>query len=323
MKYKVLIPQDITETGKDYLREHDCELMILKDSSVENICKNVTDVDAILVRTADYPAQVFEAAKRLKVIARHGAGVDNIDLEAAALHGVQVCNAPVANSTSVAEHTIMMILACAKNAILQDKACRRGDYDSRNRVKGTELEGKTLGLIGCGHIGRLVAEKAFYGFGMKVIGYDAYADPAVLPEYIGQKNSMDEVFSEADFISLHIPLNDETRGMVNKEIFVKKMKNSACLINCARGGIVNEDDLYEALKRGEIAGAGLDVFETETLNPNEPLDPNCKLYTLDNVIVSPHNAALTVEAADKMGLHAAWGIVEVLTGQKPTWSVKK
>ena len=132
--FKVVIPQDITAAGRDYLKAHDCEVKVLEDCSVENICKEVVDADALLVRTTAYPAAVFEAAKKLKVVARYGAGVDNIDIEAATKHGVQVCNAPIANSNSVAEHTFMLLLACAKNLIIQDKACRKGDFVWGDRI---------------------------------------------------------------------------------------------------------------------------------------------------------------------------------------------
>lgn len=316
MSFKVLIPQDITDAGKNYLREHDCEVTVLSDSSVESICAAVKDADALLVRTASYPAEVFDAAGKLKVVARYGAGVDNVDLEAAARHGVQVCNAPFANSNSVAEHTVTLMLACAKNLILQDHACRTGDFESRNRTKGVELDGKVLGLIGCGHIGRLVAQKAALGFGMKVIGYDAYAKQKEMPEYLTLLDRAEDVYQEADFLSLHVPLTPSTKHMVDKTV-MNRMKTGAVILNCARGGVVNEADLYEAVKSGKLAGAGLDVFA------DEPIDPRNPLYTLDRVIVSPHNAALTVEAADRMGLHAAQGIVEVLTGKNPTWPVKR
>lgn len=312
--FKVVIPQDITAAGRDYLKAHDCEVKVLEDCSVENICKEVVDADALLVRTTAYPAAVFEAAKKLKVVARYGAGVDNIDIEAATKHGVQVCNAPIANSNSVAEHTFMLLLACAKNLIIQDKACRKGDFESRNRTKGVEVDGKTLGLIGCGHIGRLVAQKAALGFGMKVVGYDAYVKPENMPEYIQLVDTPEEVYRQADFLSLHVPLTPDTRDMVNKEVFAM-MKPTAIVLNCARGGVINEADLYQAVVDGSIAGAGLDVFEDEPINPQNPL------YTLDKVIVTPHDAALTFEAADRMGLHAAQGIVEVLQGKKATWPV--
>ncbi len=225
-----------------------------------------------------------------------------------------MCNAPFANSNSVAEHTITLLLACAKNLIIQDHACRTGDFESRNRIKGVELEGKVLGLIGCGHIGRLVAQKAALGFGMKVVGYDAYADRKDMPEYLTLLDSSKDVYQKSDFLSLHVPLTPSTKNMVNKEI-MDHMKQGAVLLNCARGGVVNETDLYEAVKKGKLAGAGLDVFA------DEPIDPENPLYTLDRVIVTPHNAALTAEAADRMGLHAAQGIVEVLNGKQPTWPV--
>lgn len=320
MSYKVLIPSDITSAGKEYLKEHDCEITVLDDSSVENICRNVADADAILARTEDYPAEVFEAAKKLKVIGRYGSGVDNIDLEAARRHGVQICYTPFANANSVAEHTMMLILACAKNAVLQDKACRAGDFASRNRNRGVELEGKTLGLIGCGNIGRLVAKKAAYGFDMKVIGYDAYVDPAKIPDYIQLKDCEDDIYREADFISLHVPLVKDTRRMIGKAA-LDKMKTTAYVINCARGGVIDEEALYDAVSSGRIAGAGLDVFESEILDMGKPLDSESPLFTLEQIVVSPHNAALTIEACDRMGIHAAQGIVEVLTGRKPTWPV--
>lgn len=314
MAFKVLLPQDITAAGRDYLKENGCEVKVLEDCSVESICREVVDADALLVRTASYPAQVFDAARKLKVVARYGAGVDNIDIDAATKHGVQVCNAPIANSNSVAEHTMMLLLACAKNLIIQDKACRRGDFESRNRTKSIELEGKTLGLVGCGHIGQLVARKAALGFGMKVLGFDAYAKPENMPEYITLVSNVEDLYRQADFVSLHVPLTPETRNMVGASVFAM-MKPTAIIISCARGGVVNEDDLYAAVTKGTIAGAGLDVFVDEPINPQNPL------YTLDNVVVTPHNAALTFEAADRMGLHAAQGILEVLQGKKPTWPV--
>ena len=316
MSWKVLIPQDITPAGKEYLKQNGCEIEVLTDCTVENICRHCADADAMLVRTASYPKEIFEAAKKLKVMARFGAGVDNIDLKAATEHGVQVCNAPIANSNSVAEHTIALILACAKNLIIQDTACRAGDFEARNRIKGRELDGKILGLIGCGHIGQLAAQKAVYGFGMKVIGYDAYADPAKVPDFIRLVADPSEIYKEADFISLHVPLTEQTRNMIDSEIF-SMMKPEAVLINCARGGVVNEKDLFEAVKNGKIAGAGLDVFEEEPVTAANPL------FELKNIVVTPHNAALTFEASDRMGLHAAQGIIEVLNGKKPTWPVNK
>lgn len=317
MNYKVLIPQDISRAGKDYLERRGFQVTVLNDSSEKAVCEAVGDYDAVLARTAPYTRAIIQAGKKLKVIARYGAGTDNIDLKAATECGVQVCNAPVANSNSVAEHTVALILACANNMVVQDRETRKGNYESRNRLKSMEVSGKTLGLIGCGHIGQRVAEKAAKGFRMKVIGFDSYLPKDRVPEnLIEMKGSMDEVLAQSDFISLHVPLTRETKNMIDMAA-LSKMKKSAILINCARGGIINEKDLYDALKRRVIAGAGLDVFATEPVEASNPL------FALDNIIVSPHNAALSYEAMDQMGIDAAKGIEEVLTGKSPTWPVNR
>lgn len=316
MGSKVLIPQDITAAGKEWLISKGYEVTVLKNSSAEAILEVIGDYDAVLARTAEYPRKILEAGKKLKVIARYGAGVDNIDCKAATELGIQVCNAPVANSNSVAEHTITLLLACAKNLLVQDRETRNGNYESRNQRKGMEVRGKTLGLIGCGHIGQLVAKKAYFGLDMQVIGYDAYLKQEQIPEYIHMEQEAEDVLAKADFVSLHIPATPETKDFINAGR-LRKMKSSAVLLNCARGGVVNEKDLYVALIEKKLAGAGLDVFK------KEPPDKENPLFSLENVIVSPHNAALTCEAMDKMGLHAAQGIDEVLQRKKPTWPVNQ
>lgn len=317
MSYKVLIPQDISQAGKDYLTQRGFRVTVLNDSSEKAICEAVEDCDAILARTALYTRAIFQAGKKLKVVARYGAGTDNIDLEAATKFGIQVCNAPVANSNSVAEHTVALILACANNLMVQDREARKGNYESRNQLKSREISGKTLGLIGCGHIGQRVAEKAAKGFQMKVIGFDSYLPKDKVPAgLIEMKDSMDEILAQSDFISLHVPLTKETKNMFDMAAILK-MKKDAILINCARGGIIDENDLYDALKRRVIAGAGLDVFAREPVEASNPL------FSLDNIIVSPHNAALSYEAMDQMGIDAAKGIEEVLNGRSPTWPVNK
>lgn len=316
MKAKVLIPQDITQAGKDYLKDKGYQVKVLEDASVETLKKEVADADAVLFRTAKYPREVLEAGKNVKVYARYGAGVDNLDVAAATELGIWVCNAPVANSNSVAEHTIALIMACANNLIVQDRQARQGNYNSRNEMPSNELRGKTLGLVGCGHIGQLVAQKAYLGLGMKVKGYDEYIAPEKLPDYIEKTDDLEEIFSTCDYVSLHIPATPQTRNLVDRKLLAK-MKKTGVLINCARGGIVNEKDLYEALAANRIKAAGLDVFE------NEPDILGNPLFDLDRVIVSPHNAALTYEAMDQMGIDAAKGIDEVLSGQVPKWAVNK
>lgn len=314
--FKVLIPEDIAPKGKEYLVSKGFDVEVLSDCSVENICRNVVDADAILARTTPYPAEIFHAAKQLKVIARYGAGFDNIDLDAASKAGVQICNTPTANSNSVAEHAIGLMIACASQLLYQDHETRQGHWNVRNTRKRTELRGKTLGLIGCGHIGQLTAEKAHLGFGMPVIGYDAFADPAKIPEYINMKETMTEIFENADVISLHIPATAETKGSVDKNM-LELMKPDSILINCARGGIVNEADLNQCMKDNTFRTAGLDVFEQEPALASNPL------FNLENVIVTPHSGALTYEAMEQMGLDAAAEIERVLLGQKPKWAVNR
>jgi D-3-phosphoglycerate dehydrogenase len=314
MGYKVLIPQDITQAGKDYLKNKGYKVLIGSDYSVETICKEVVDCDAILARTAQYPKEVMEAGKKLKVISRHGAGTDNIDIKAATEIGIKITNAPVANCNSVAEHTIALILACASNIVYMDKEVKKGNWEERNVTKSIEVNSKVLGIIGLGRIGRYVAEKAFYGLGMKVIGYDPYITKENGIKNIEIIDNMQDVFRRADFISLHIPSTPETRGSINKDVF-NIMKETSFLINCARGEIVNEEHLYVALSTKKIRGAALDVLAVEPAISSNPL------FELDNVIISPHNGALTFEAMDKMGIHAAMGIDEVLNNQQATWPV--
>jgi len=314
MAFKVLIPQDVSQVGKDYLLERGYEIKMGTGITVEQIAKDVEDCDAILARTAPFPAEVLKAGKKLKVVARHGVGVDNIDLKTAEELGIWVTNAPLSNANSVAEHTIGFIIACARNMVRCDKEFRAGNFEIRNQLNGYDLEGKTLGLIGVGRIGTMVAKKAALGLDMKVIGYDPYVTQDKVIPQIELINDWDYIFKNADFISLHMPANEKTKGIVGMKEF-EMMKPTAYFINCARGEIVNEPDLIEALKNKKIAGAALDVFSSEPLPMDSPL------FKLDNLIMTPHNAALTKEATMRMALHAAIGIDEVLSGKKPSWPV--
>jgi D-3-phosphoglycerate dehydrogenase len=314
MAKKVLIPQDITPAGKNYLLERGYEIKIGSGTTADAIAKDVEDCDAILARTAQFPAEVIKAGKKLKAIGRHGIGVDNIDVNTCTELGICVTNAPLSNANSVAEHTIGFIIALAKNMVKIDKEFRNGDFEIRNRLKGIDLEGKILGLVGLGRIGTLVAKKAALGLGMKVLGYDPYVKKNQAAPEIELVNDWDTIFKKSDFVSLHLPATQETKGRVGKKEF-DMMKPSAYFINAARGEVVNEADLIAALQQKKIAGAALDVFEKEPPAKDNPL------FKLDNVIVSPHNAALTQEAMDRMGLHAAIGIDEVLTQKEPSWPV--
>ncbi|MGE4352497.1 MAG: hydroxyacid dehydrogenase [Oscillospiraceae bacterium] len=312
---KVVIPQDITAAGKDYLKERGYEIVIgTGNTDIEAMKAQIAGADAILARTAPYTAEVLAAAPNLKVIGRHGIGVDNIDIDYCTAHGIYVCNAPTSNGISVAEHTVGMILACAHHFSLFDRGVRKGEWGFRNKYRSMDLEGKTLGLVGMGRIGSMVAKMCMAAFDMKVIGYDAYLPAERFPAGSTKVETMEDVLKNADFVSLHVPSTPETRGSINKTT-IGMMKPTAYLINCARGEVVNEADLYECLKNGVIAGAGIDVF------PTEPPAKNCPLFELDNIIMTPHSAALTQESMDRMGLHAAMGIHDALTGKKPQWAL--
>ncbi len=308
MGKKVLIFQDISNPGKEFLTNLGYELII----GGSDLFAAAADCDAILARTAKYTRELIEKCPKLKIIARHGVGYDNIDVEACTQRGIYVSIAATANMLSVAEHTMALVLECAKSLRVIRKEFYAGNWDIRNRNLGFELEGKVLGLVGCGRIGVLTAKMAALGFGMKVLGFDPFVD--IMPEYIERVASRDELFEKADFISLHLPANDQTRRSVGvREL--KLMKPTAFLINCARGEVLDEVALIEALKANSIAGAALDVFETE------PPDMNGALFQLDNCLLTPHSAAQTKEAGDRMGLHAAQEIDRVLSGQKPFWPV--
>lgn len=312
--YKVLIPQDINQAGKTYLKKHGYKIVVGKNWDTETIKREIMDSHAVIARTEKYPAEVIAAGKNLKIIARYGVGTDNIDVKAAEELGVIVTITKGANKQSVAEHTIALLLACAKNLIYCDKECRKGNWNVRNSVSGVELKGKKLGLIGLGDIGLAVAKKAHFGFEMEILGYDPYLDAKDLPDYIEVVQTIDDIFTKSDFISVHVPLTSQTKHMIDKEL-LEKMKPTAYLINCSRGGIVNESDLYEVLKNNRIAGAAMDVFEIEPATKDNPL------FTLDNFIASPHNAGLTKEAAEAVALSAAKAVHYVLSGRKPEYPI--
>ncbi len=316
MSYSVLIPQDIAEEGKAWLRERGYEIRMGRGATVEDMVLDVADCDAILARTAPVPAKVLEAGKRLRVIARHGVGYDNIDVARATELGIRVTFAPESNASTVAEYVVGCIVALARNLTRSDSEFRRGNWSFRDQVMGEDLAGKALGIVGFGKIGRLVAKKAAFGLDMTILAHDPNLVPGQGPEHVTPVPSWEKIFSSSDFVTLHIPGGNRTRGIVGAKEFAL-MKKSAFLINSARGDIVNESDLIEALREGAIAGAALDVFALE------PPDPCNALFSLDNVLLTPHSAAHTRECMVRMALDAARGIDEVLTGKRPTWPVNE
>ena len=311
---KIYIPEDIAQAGKDYLLKRGYEIKPGSSLKEEIMAREVADCQGILVRTAPITEKIMKAGKELKVISKHGVGVDNIDMKAANQLGIQVTNGPMSNASSVAEHAVALMAAAARHIPEMDKNVRTGNWASRNQVKLTELEGKTLGLIGLGRIGKLTAQKAVVSFGMKIKAYDNQISQDLAPKYIEMENSLEKLFSSCHVISIHCPLTKETKGLVNS-YYLSLMKPGSILVNCARGGIVDEKALYEALVSGQIGGAALDVLEQEPPKLDHPL------LRLSNVIFSPHCAAHSKESFDRMAVHAAMGIDQALSQKEITWPV--
>ena len=272
----------------------------------------IGDIDGLLVRTRVLDANTIEAADRLRVIARYGVGCDNIDVGAATRRGVPVLIAPHANSESVAEHVFSLLLAVRRRTIACDRLVRTGRFHERDSELLHDLAGSTLGIIGLGRIGREVARIARDGFRMEVIGYDPWLQDALAGEPQAAdvpplEGRLDAVLSRSDAVTLHIPRTPETVGLIGRSEFLT-MPAHAVLINTARGGIVDESALADALADGQIAGAGIDVLEQEPPEVDHPL------FDLETVVLSPHNAGLTHRSTRRVGMAAAQGILDVLDG---------
>jgi D-3-phosphoglycerate dehydrogenase len=292
----------------EILKKAGLSVAFKSDPEPENesvVAELIGDAEAVIVGVDRIGEVVLSSCPHLKVISKHGIGVDNIDLEAAKKRGIVVANAPGTNSESVADMAFLFILSCARHLKLVLEQIQNKKWSSP--LLGSELEGKILGIVGLGRIGKGVARRAL-GFGMKVI----YFDPFVEEESFTRVN-LEELFQIADFITLHLPLSSQTRHLVNEKL-LSLMKKEAFLINTARGELVDEEALYRFLKEGRIAGAGLDVLSFEP-----PFES--PLLTLPNVLVTPHVAAHTKEANMKMGRIAAWNVVHVLEGREPLYRV--
>jgi len=310
-KLKILITQPIHESGQKLLIMKGYDVLVASDITESTLAREVRDVSGLLVRTAKIPASVIEAGRVLRVIARHGVGYDNIDVAAATHRKIPVCITPRANAVSVAEHVFALMLALTKKIVPYDRATRKNNWDIRNNFSAVDLDGKILGVIGMGRIGTLVCQKAKAAFNMEVMVYSPRASRETIEKAGGKKVSgIPELLTVSDIVTLHVPLTGETGGLIGKAEF-HMMKPSAFLINCARGPLVDEEELFRALKDGIIAGAGLDVFD-----PEPPRDDN-PLFGLTNVVLSPHSAGLTAECVMRMASQAAQTIIDVLEGRRP------
>lgn len=304
---KVLIADQINEKGIDELKDI-VEVVVQTDITPEELVKSIADYDGIVVRSrTKVTREVIEASRKLKIIARAGVGVDNVDVEAATEKGIMVVNAPESTSITVAEHTMGIILSLARKISIADKSVKEGKWE-KNKFMGSELAGKTLGVIGMGRIGSQVVKRC-KAFDMEILVNDPYITEEVASKLGAQIVERDTLFRESDVVTVHVPLTPETKHSIGKKEFAL-MKGTAFIVNCARGGIIEEEDLYQALTNGEIGGAGLDVFE------NEPPEGN-PLLDLDNLVATPHIGASTREAQRDAAIIVAKEIKKVLTGGAP------
>jgi D-3-phosphoglycerate dehydrogenase len=312
MTFKILIATrsfgSTSSAPWEVLRQAGCELVradMTQPMSEARLIDLLAGVDGAIIGVVPMTAHVLENAPTLKVVSMHGVGVDHIDLQAASRLGIVVANCLGSNDQSVADLTLGLMISAARDLPRADGALRQGGWGS---YQGHELWNKTLGLVGLGYVGRAVARRAL-GFDMKILAYDPYVDPqrAGLPAL--SFVALDELIRESDFISLHSPLTEETRHMIGAAQFAA-MKPGAYLINTARGGLVDEQALYQALSSGQIAGAALDVYAAEP-------PAGSPLLKLDNIVLTPHIAAHTQEAIERMGVMAARNVLLALQGGQP------
>ena len=294
---KILVADDVSDSGLQPLRDANFDVEKRTGLSPVELLAAVADCQGLVVRSeTKVTSEVMDAAGELRVIGRAGVGVDNIDVPAATARGIVVMNAPDGNTITTAEHTIALLISLARNVAQANSSLKSGKW-ARKGFIGVELQGKTLGVIGLGRIGRTVSARA-RAFGMQIVAFDPFIAPEQARDLEIEVGGLDDVFARADFITVHTPLTAETRGIVGQEAFAK-MKPGVRIINCARGGLVDEQALCEAIKSGIVAGAALDVFE------KEPPDGDNPLLVLDEVIVTPHLGASTTEAQEGVAFTVA------------------
>ena len=313
---KILVTDKLADEALQLLKNQGFEVKF-EELDHDGIMKEIADYDGMIVRSrTKVTADIVEkgGSGNLKVIGRAGIGVDNIDVEKATELGIKVVNSPTGSTMSVAELTVAHMLALARFIPTADASMKKGEW-MKKQLKGTELYGKTLGLIGSGNIAQHVARIA-NGLGMKVLVYSPHCTDEKAERMGAQRASLEDLLKQSDFVSLHIPHTKDTHYLINREKLAL-MKPGSYLINCARGGVVDEKALYDALAEGKLAGAAVDVFE------KEPPSKENKLLTLDNVVLSPHIGANTREAQIKAGTICAEQVMKVLSGEEPDFWVNR
>ena len=310
---KVLVAEKIGDSGVDLLRDAGFEVELGVDWAGDELERRIGEFDGILIRSGTtLTADLLEKAGRLRAVGRAGVGVDNVDVDAATKQGVVVANAPQSNVITAAEHTMAMLLALARNVPQAHSSLVGGAWE-RSRFSGVELNEKVLGILGFGRIGQLVAQRAL-GFGMRVVAFDAYVGEERFRELgVERAQTSDQLYAQADFVTIHLPQTAETRGWLDADAFAK-MKDGVRIINVARGGLLVEEALKQAIDAGKVAGAALDVF------PEEPVTEH-PLFGYSNVVVTPHLGASTAEATDRAGYQAAEQVVAALSGGVVTSAV--
>jgi D-3-phosphoglycerate dehydrogenase / 2-oxoglutarate reductase len=293
---KVLISDELSDRAAEIFRERGVEVDVKTGLKPDELKAIIGQYDGLAIRSATkVTAEIIAAADNLKVVGRAGIGVDNVDIPAATGRGIVVMNTPDGNSITTAEHTIALMLSLAREIPAANRSTQAGKWE-KSRFMGVELTGKTLGVIGCGNIGAIVADRA-QGLKMHVIAYDPFLSSDRARDLDVEKVELDALLRRADIITLHVPMTDQTRGMIDAKA-IAKMKPGVRIINCARGGLVVEEDLKAALDSGQVAGAALDVFTVEPAKQNV-------LFGLDSVVATPHLGASTTEAQEKVALQIA------------------
>ena len=301
----ILIIQPIDKSGIEILENHpDYNFEIIDGTDLEEIKKKIIECDGISIRTAKLPAEVIKGAKNLKIISRHGVGYDNIDLEAAKEKNITISITATANAVAVAEHVMFMLLNISKRKDMYDKTVKSGRFNDRNKLPKTiELWNKNILIMGFGRIGKSLIKRCI-GFEMNVYIYDPFVSKEEIESFGGKKiEDLKEGVKKMDALTLHIPLNEKTKNIINYDV-LKNMKKNCIIINASRGGIINENDLNKSLNENKIFGAGLDVFDTEPPDNDNPLLKN------DKTFLSPHTAAFTEECMVRMGKETIQNIID-------------
>ena len=302
---KILIIQPIHETGIKLLKNNNnYEFEIIEDTEISNLKSKIVDCDAVSIRTANLPAEAINAAENLKIISRHGVGYDNIDLKSSKDKNITIAITATANAVAVAEHVMFMLLSISKRKNMYDESVKTGKFEERNKLpKTVELWNKNILIAGFGRIGKALIKRCL-GFEMNVFVYDPFVSSDVIEDIGGKKvENLEDSIKKMDAVSLHVPLTEKTKNLINYNL-LKTMKKNCIIINAARGGIVNETDLDKALNENLIFGAGIDVFEKEPPDDNNPLLKNEKVF------LSPHTASFTEECMTRMGIETIQNIID-------------